>query len=156
MKTFKSLAGGLLITLLSTATQADGHSADRVLVGGVVYTADTMDRVAQALAIRDGEILYVGSNAGVEPYIGDETDIIELDGRMVMPGIHDSHIHALEGGSEVGGNCALPSSESVTGYAEELRRCAGLRLGTDWVLAYGHDLETLLETADSPVALLDK
>ena len=49
--------------------------------------------VAQALAIRDDEIVYVGSDEGASDFIGSDTEVIDLDGKMVLPGFIDSHSH---------------------------------------------------------------
>jgi predicted amidohydrolase YtcJ len=78
------------------ATGAGGKQlgpADTVLRNGFIYTVDDHDSVAQALAIDGGEIVYVGSNAGAGRFVGPDTEVIDLKGRMAMPGIHDGHIH---------------------------------------------------------------
>jgi len=81
---------------VSAATQA---AADSVYRNGLVYTVDAHDSVQQALAIRDGRIVYVGGNAGLAAYVGPKTKIIDLHGRMLMPGLVDGHSHPLEGGA---------------------------------------------------------
>ena len=55
-------------------------------------------RSAQAIAISGGQITYVGDNAGAASHIGPATEVIDPGGRMVMPGIHDGHVHTLGGG----------------------------------------------------------
>ncbi|MCL4286809.1 MAG: amidohydrolase family protein, partial [Thermoleophilia bacterium] len=74
-----------------------GHqpAADTVLRDGFVYTVDDRDSVADAIAVKKGKILYVGSNRGARRYIGRGTDVVDLDDRMVMPGIIDGHIHDI-------------------------------------------------------------
>jgi len=153
LKTVLKLAitGLALVTLPLSAARP----ADTVMLGGVIYTADANDSRHQALAIRDGQLVYIGDNARAESYIDRDTQVIELDGRMVMPGIHDSHIHALEGGSEVGGNCVLQGDQPLHSIGPALRDCAQRAEGTDWLLGYGHQLEALLELEQSPLALLD-
>ena len=71
------------------------ETADTVLHNGFVYTVDDKDSVAQALAIDDGEIVYVGNDAGARRFVGPATEVIDLEGRMAMPGIHDGHIHGV-------------------------------------------------------------
>jgi predicted amidohydrolase YtcJ len=66
-----------------------------VLTNAYVYTVDRSRSVAEAIAIRDGAIVYVGSSEEVQEFIGDATDVRDMDGAMVMPGLHDMHIHAL-------------------------------------------------------------
>jgi hypothetical protein len=69
--------------------------ADTVYLNGYVYTADADRTVAQAIAVRGDRIVFVGSNSDAREYVGDETRIVGLDGKMVMPGLHDAHIHVL-------------------------------------------------------------
>ena len=72
--------------------------ADMVLRGGVVYTVDADGSVAEAVAITDGRIVYVGDDVGAQAYVGADTQQINLAGRMLMPGIHDAHAHPLSAG----------------------------------------------------------
>lgn len=69
------------------------ETADLVLSNGAVYTLDAQRSWAQALAISSGRIVYVGDDAGVRPCIGSNTEFIDLQGRMVLPGFFDSHLH---------------------------------------------------------------
>lgn len=69
-------------------------AADLVLRGGVVRVLDAAGRSAEALAVQAGEIVAVGSDAEIESFIGPETEVVELGGRAVIPGINDSHLHA--------------------------------------------------------------
>jgi imidazolonepropionase-like amidohydrolase len=73
--------------------------ADSVYRNGKVYTVDARDSLQQALAIRAGRIVYVGSDAGLEPLIGAHTTIVDLHGRMLMPGLIDGHMHPMQGGA---------------------------------------------------------
>src|SRR6478609_9667572 len=75
--------------------------ADLVLRGGRVITVDKDWRVAQAVAIRDGRFLAVGSDAAIAPHIGPNTQVIELAGKTVVPGLIDSHLHQLFAGLNV-------------------------------------------------------
>lgn len=80
------------------AGQASGkavtQAADVVLSNGAVYTVDRNRNWAQAVAIRGGEIVYVGSDEGAKKYIGANTKVTNLKGEMVLPGFIDSHTHA--------------------------------------------------------------
>ncbi|MFV0932171.1 amidohydrolase [Pseudomonas jessenii] len=72
--------------------------ADTVMRNGYVYTVDGQNSVQQAIAISSGKIVYVGSDAGVDGYIGKQTQLIDLAGRMLMPGFVDAHMHPGDGG----------------------------------------------------------
>ena len=73
---------------------SDSASATMVLRGGVIQTMVDENDTAQAMAIKDNEIVYVGDDAGVEKYISDSTQVIDLNGQMVTPGLMDGHLHA--------------------------------------------------------------
>lgn len=76
----------------SSAPEENANAADLVLTGGVVETmVDGAE--AEALAVKDGEIVFVGTSADAEAYIGQDTQVIDLEGRMVTPGFIDGHIH---------------------------------------------------------------
>src|SRR5258705_6753694 len=68
---------------------------DTILVNGKVVSADERGSVHQALAIRDGRIVAVGSTAEVRKLAGRTTRVVDLGGRTVIPGLIDSHIHAI-------------------------------------------------------------
>jgi predicted amidohydrolase YtcJ len=73
--------------------------ADVVYRNGIVYTVDAHDSVQQALAVRAGIIVYVGSDAGLGAWVGPATRQVDLAGRVLMPGLVDGHMHPLDGGS---------------------------------------------------------
>lgn len=68
--------------------------ADTVWTNGVIYTADQADTFAEAIAVRDGLIFFVGSSEDAAALIGENTEVFDLDGKMILPGMTDSHIHA--------------------------------------------------------------
>jgi predicted amidohydrolase YtcJ len=72
--------------------------ADRIYRHGVVFTADSEHPSASAIAIRAGRIVYVGDDAGVVAFAGPETTTVDLEGRFVMPGLVDGHMHPLDAG----------------------------------------------------------
>jgi predicted amidohydrolase YtcJ len=71
--------------------------ADAVYQNGFVYTVDAQASRAQAFAVRDGKFLKIGTNEDMKPLTGPDTKVVDLKGKMVMPGVVDGHIHALRG-----------------------------------------------------------
>ena len=67
--------------------------ADLVLRNGVIWTVDDDNPRAEAMASAGARILYVGSNSGVEQYIGADTAVVDLAGKFVTPGFYDNHVH---------------------------------------------------------------
>ncbi len=68
--------------------------ADLVLTGGAIHTMDERNAVARALAVSGGRIVFVGSQADAQAYIGSRTQVVDLQGGMALPGLMDCHIHA--------------------------------------------------------------
>jgi predicted amidohydrolase YtcJ len=72
--------------------------ADTVFTNGFVYTEDSHHSVVQAVAVRDGEIIFVGSNTGAKAFVGPKTVLVNLGLKMMLPGFTDAHCHADAGG----------------------------------------------------------
>ncbi|MBS0389198.1 MAG: amidohydrolase family protein, partial [Proteobacteria bacterium] len=90
---------GLVVAAYAGAALAAGEEpvpADLVLTEARIYTADAARSMAEAMAVRDGRIVYVGGKAGARAFIGPATKVEALGGRLVLPGLIDSHVHADE------------------------------------------------------------
>jgi adenine deaminase len=102
------LAGALLASSAgcdaAAAAAPASRPADMVYRNGIIYTVDARDSVQQALAIRAGRIAYVGTDAGAAPFIAGKTRVVDLRGRLLMPGLVDGHMHPL--GKLCTGSCA--------------------------------------------------
>ncbi len=97
-----SLVAGAILLAACADEPAPGEGvtpADLVLRGGIVATVDPDDSMAEALAIRDGWIVAVGSNEDVDALIGAGTEVIELDGRFAAPGFIEGHGHYMSLGN---------------------------------------------------------
>jgi len=98
-------------------------AADRVYRNGVVFTADARGSMAEAVAIREGRIVYVGSNDGVGPFIGSSTKVTDLKGGFLMPGLIDGHMHPLEGGLTLEGCSLHYESLTIAEFQERVQAC---------------------------------
>ncbi len=81
--------------LLAGCAHLNAPTADTVFINGAIYTADAERHVVSAMAIRDGEILFAGDDAGARRYSGDNSAVIDLGGKLVLPGLHDAHLHPI-------------------------------------------------------------
>ena len=93
------LSAFLLLALFAVAPAAVSQvqEADRVFLNGNIYTVDEEFSTASAIAIKDGQFIYVGDDAGVRAHIGSLTFVTDLEGRTIIPGLHDSHVHIRYG-----------------------------------------------------------
>ena len=90
----------LLASVLSAGAEAEEKAkADVVLRNGKIYTADPARSVRQALAFTGNTIVAVGSDTDVAPLIGPKTKVVDLVGKLVLPGLIDTHIHPIIGAS---------------------------------------------------------
>ena len=125
----------LVVALLLPAVQISAESADIVFHNGRIYTVDDKQPWVQALAIEGERLVFVGDDEGVEKYIGPETEVIDLGGRMVMPGIHDAHTHLLWAGLQLNYGCQFSSDVTLDDMLAKLRECAAGRPEDEWVVA---------------------
>ena len=87
------LAPGLLLLAVAACSGPAGSAPDLVLLGGKIFTADSTKPWAEAIAIRGDRIVAVGAEADVRALVGAPTRVIELGGRVVVPGFNDAHDH---------------------------------------------------------------
>jgi predicted amidohydrolase YtcJ len=98
---FVTITGAATAGLILTGCKLGGRrNADLVLLDGKIITVDSKDSIVEAVAARNGKIVRVGSNNDVQDLIGDETEIITLEGKAVTPGLVDSHIHVMYFGKQ--------------------------------------------------------
>jgi len=96
MNLTKSLCFVIAVTFASgSVTRAAEPPADLIVLNGKVLTVDSKFTTAEAVAIRDGVFVAVGSNADVKKLRGDKTRVVDARGKSVVPGLIDSHVHAL-------------------------------------------------------------
>ena len=137
MKTYTAIF--LAVTLAACGqSQPPGGTdgADMVLTNGRVYTVDETRSWAEAVAINDGRISYVGTSAGAEQQIGSNTTVVDLDGRMLMPAFQDSHIHPIGAGIEAS-RCNLNGLDSVAGYRAAIGEYAAANPDVEWITGGG-------------------
>src|SRR5688572_10224245 len=133
-------------------TAAQSSQADVVLLNGTVITVDPNDTIAEAVAIRGGRILFVGTSAAARKFVGDTTNVIDLAGRTATPGLIDTHVHF----SESADTLDLGDARSMDDVIAKVRaRAAGLPPGA-WVRGGGWDEGKLKERRYITAADLDK
>ncbi|HEX3176548.1 MAG TPA: amidohydrolase [Methylomirabilota bacterium] len=121
-------------------------SADLVFLGGRVHTVDARDSIAQAVAVAGNRIVAVGADADVRPLVGPRTDVIELRGRSLLPGLIDAHCHLVSlGMSMVSIDCKAPGMQSIEALQKAVRERALTQPAGTWIRGRGYDQSRLLE-----------
>jgi predicted amidohydrolase YtcJ len=165
----RTLSSLLLVALffsssaLAVSQKAQSKSADLIFRNAAVYTMNASRAWAEAVAVSGGRIVYVGPDSGVGVWIGAQTVVADLQGKMLLPSFHDSHVHPIYGGIELG-ECQLSELDSeeqildaVKKYAEQNPQKKWIR-GSGWQLPLfpnGSPRKTQLDKAvsDRPVYL---
>ena len=134
-------------------------AADSVYVNGKVVTVDAEDSVVSALAVKGGKILATGSTEDIRKLADASTELIDLGGRTVLPGINDSHTHAaMYGGSlpPLTLDLSFPSVRSIADIKEMVRaRTATVKPG-EWIRGNGWDYGYLNESLADPSRALTR
>jgi predicted amidohydrolase YtcJ len=160
MKITHRFIGVAALAVLAAACSSDkeqvvSNPADRVFTNGAIYTVNDASRWAEAVAVDDGRIAYVGDDSGALAWIGETTEVVDLGGQMMLPGFHDSHIHILIG-VLADDECDLLRIGSELEVAQKLKQCTELTgIGDDgWIIGGGWG-EWLWPDANPKKGLLD-
>ena len=148
----------VVFPLVAAAACRGSHAppADLVFRHGAVYTVDAARSWASAVAVRDGRIVYVGTDSLPAGTIGPRTEVVDLAGRMLLPGFQDGHVHLVDGGVELG-DCDLNPAGSAAEVTAAVRAYAAAHptltwiRGSGWQLPYFPDGNPRKELLDSLV-----
>jgi len=133
----------MLIAVLPVGTAACRPSgappADLVFRHGAVYTVDAARSWAGAVAVRGGRIVFVGVDTLPPGTIGPKTEVVDLQGGMLLPAFQDAHVHLIDGGVELG-DCDLTDAESAAQVIAAVRAYAAAHPTLPWVRGSGWQL----------------
>lgn len=116
---------------MAEASAAEQGPADIVLRNGKIYTADPTRSIEQAIAIKGNTIISVGNDAEVAPLIGAATTVVDLKGKLVLPGLIDTHIHPIIGAVN-GAKCSLAGVKAaIDALTPVIRACLDKEQGGD-------------------------
>jgi predicted amidohydrolase YtcJ len=149
-----SSAALVVIGLLAAAcSSTNEHAADLVFRGGTVWTGDSLQPEARAVAIRKDRIVYVGDENGVDSLIGANTRVVTLGNRLLMPGFVDTHVHPVSAGVQLG-ECNLADIATIERLREVVAECNARDPNASWIRGGGFALP-LFAGGTPTAALLD-
>ncbi len=108
--------------------------ADLVFTGGPVFTANTVRSRTDAVAVSGGRIVAVGND--VRDLVGPSTEVVDLAGRLLLPGFQDAHVHPVWGGLDML-RCDLAQLDTAAEYVDEIGRYAAAHPDDEWILGGG-------------------
>jgi predicted amidohydrolase YtcJ len=115
-------------------------SADLAFVNGAVYTVDAARTREQAVAVKDGRIVAVGSDDAIRDHVGPRTEVFDLEGRMLLPGFQDAHVHPVSGGVDRL-QCDLHDLHSREDYLLRVKTYAEEHPDREWILGGGWSMD---------------
>ena len=125
------------IVALAAASPAWSQNADTILVNGKILTVDSQFSTREAIAIRDGKITAVGSNSDVRKQAGPQTRVIDLQGRTVIPGFIDSHIHAIRAGQTFTTEVNWVGATSIAEAMSRIHEASLAKKPGSWLIVAG-------------------
>ena len=131
-----------------TETQ-DRVMADLLLINGKIVTVDPDFSILEAVAVKGGKILAAGTTSEMKTWKGSGTEVIDLTGKMVLPGLIDSHLHMVGTGialSQI--NCRTPPIKSISDLVDAVRDNASDVKPGEWILGRGWDQAKLSDHRD--------
>ncbi len=136
-----SAAAGTTGLLQSCGSSSSSASADVIYRNGKIITIDPLESIAQAVAVKDGRILRVGTNSDVNTLAGPSTKVIDLQGKTVVPGFVDAHTHPMETAMMIDSwvDCRYPGTPSVVQALKNIQLWIKNRAVPkgEWVFAVG-------------------
>lgn len=133
------------------AQQSPETPADWLFSGGSVFTAT--EHSAEAVAVRDGEIVYVGALSGARAWLGPKTREVDIGDGMLAPGFIDSHVHPLGVGLGLTEHCDVSGISESVRILEKIGDCARQRPGDPWLVGRGWALGAFPQSMPSAAAL---
>ena len=130
--------------------------ADLVIINGKVITVDQDFSIKQAVAVKDGKIVAVGTSDDVKAYIASDTKVLDLKGKPLLPGINESHMHAPFFGASrppLSLDLTYPAVQSIPDMVAALKQKVAEVEPGEWIRGFGWDQSTLEECRNDPSKL---
>jgi predicted amidohydrolase YtcJ len=121
-----------LTATLTAAAFGQSPPADLILHHGKIVTADKEFSLSEAIAVKDGKIVFVGGNQDALAIRGDKTEVVDLGGKMVLPGLIDSHTHPT-GAAMYEFDHPIPEMESITDVLDYIRSRVEVLEDGQWI-----------------------
>lgn len=124
------------VLLLGLAACSTAEPADRIFTNGIVYTANDSQPKAEAVAVKDGKVIFVGSSTDARRHAGSNTEVIDLQGKTLLPGFVDAHYH-LAGVGERELTLNLEGTQSLDEFLARVKERVDQAAPGSWVVGRG-------------------
>ena len=121
---------------ISACNQQKVAPADMVLIHAKIYTVNPKEPWAQAMAVREGKIIAVGSDKAIAAYQGPSTKVIDAKEHMVLPGFMDAHVHMMAGAAQLE-QIALNDAKTIDDFQKMIKDYATAHPDKKWIQGMG-------------------
>ena len=129
--------------------------ADTVFLNGSVYRVTDFDPWASSIAIKDGLIIHIGNDEDARRFISSKTKIVDLNGKMLMPGFQDSHVHPVDSGMTYN-QCAVFNLPILEDLLKAIKKCVEDKPNAKWIVGAGWNVSTFAPSGVPQKKLLDE
>lgn len=133
-----------------------GNSTQKLYYNGKIYTVNDKQPWAEALIIHKNKIVFVGTNTEAENQLEKGAEKIDLQGKLVLPGFHDVHMHPMEVGSTTTVFELNEEEANAENYINPIKKAARENPNLEWIIGFGHSIGTLLEAKRNPLDIIDE
>lgn len=150
-KIFSILGISAIVLVIAAALPIkEKGAADKIFINGKIITVDKANTIAQAVAIKDGKIIAVGSVQEINALKGSSTEVVDLGGKTLTPGFIDGHSHFMSWGRSKSVNVSAPPVGNVKNIADLVREIQNYKKANniadgEWISAFGYDQDQLEE-----------
>jgi len=145
-----------LVAVIASAFAPAQTSADLILVNGTVITVDAADSIAQGVAVSGGKIVAVGGSRDMRAFANGRTQVIDLHGRTVTPGLIDTHVHFSETADLFSINLSDVAITKIDDVVKRVAERVATAKGGEWIRGSGWDEGKLAERRYVLASDLDK
>ncbi len=131
-------------------------ATQKVFINGKIYTVNTAQPWAEAMIVQNEKITFVGTTIEAQENAESDAEIVDLQGALVLPGIHDVHMHPMEVGSSNNHFEISTEETDPENYINVIANAATENPNVEWLIGFGHDINTLFEAERSPLEILDE
>jgi len=144
----------VISTLFPGLASGQKFAADLVVVNANIHTMDAKRTIARNMAVLNGKIMAIGSDADIRSLIGPNTHVIDAKGKLVLPGFNDAHVHFLETGAQLS-SVDLRSAKTRQEFVQRIKDFAAKQPKGRWILGGQWDHENWTPNDLPTAALID-
>ncbi len=143
-----------IIVIASFSNSAIAQYADLVFKNANVHTGNSQQPKAQSIAVIGNKIVAVGSDAEIQPYIGPKTGVFNVNGKLIVPGFNDAHVHFMETGQQLS-SVELRDAKTPQEFVQRIKSFASKLSKGQWILGGKWDHENWTPNNLPTAAMID-